>query len=231
MNFWRTLADLLLPRHCVVCDAELACSEEYVCNVCLMKHHMIHWSSAEDNPLLRVLWNSHDVERAGSSFFYNTSQEFHNLFLEIKYHGCPHLGKIMASEAFPYWQTLGLGVGADCIIPVPLSRRRRLQRGYNQSEWIARGVSEVSGIPVRTDILRRVKDNESQTHKNAWQRKENTRGIFAVREDCESLDGKTILLVDDIFTTGATIAACIHALKESFPLVSIHVYTLGRAGG
>ena len=116
------------------------------------------------------------------------------------------------------------------MIPVPLSWKRRLKRGYNQAEWIARGVADATGIPLCLDVLARRKDNETQTHKSASQRQENTRGIFVAKNGRTNLDGKTVLLVDDIMTTGATIGDSIRALRETFPTVRVQVYTLGWAG-
>jgi ComF family protein len=230
MSFWRTLADLLLPRHCVVCGAELDSTEQDLCNVCLCRIVHVTWTSAVDNPLLRTLWDRHEVDAAGCSFYYNSSSDFHNIFIAIKYKGCPKLGERLARLSFPLWHTLGLGQGADYIIPVPLSMRRRLKRGYNQAEWIARGVAASTGIPLCTDVLVRRKSNETQTHKTAGQRQENTRNIFEARKDRTNLNGRTVLLVDDIMTTGATISDSIRALREVFPTVRVQIYTLGWAG-
>lgn len=230
MSFWRTLADLLLPRHCVVCGAELDGTEQDLCNVCLCRMLPVTWESTTDNPLLRLLWDRHDVEAAGSSFYYNASSDFHNVFIAIKYQGCPKLGERLARLSFPVWHTRGLGQNADCVIPVPLSWKRRLKRGYNQAEWIARGVADATGIPLCLDVLVRRKSNETQTHKSASQRQENTRGIFVAKRGRTNLDGKTVLLVDDIMTTGATISDSIRALRETFPTVRVQVYTLGWAG-
>lgn len=230
MSFWRTFLDLLLPRHCVVCNAELDSSEQDLCNVCLCHLLPVTWKSATDNPLLRSVWSRHDVEAAGSSFYYNHTSDFHKLFIDIKYHGCPQIGERMARIAFPIWGERGLGQGISYIIPVPLSFRRKLKRGYNQAEWIARGVSTVTGIPLCTDILKRVKDNESQTHMNATQRQKNSTEIFVAKTSKIDLNGKSILLVDDIMTTGATICDCIRALRQAYPSIRVQIYTLGWAG-
>lgn len=227
MSFWRTLADLFLPRRCAVCNAELDGIEKDICNVCLCKLTPVRWDTVTDNPLLRSLWDKYDVAAAGSSFYYNSASDFHNIFMAIKYYGCPYLGERLARISFPYWSELGLGKGVDYIVPVPLSLKRRLKRGYNQAEWVARGVATSTGIPLRTDILKRNRNNDSQTHKTARERQENTQGIFSVRLGCDSLDNKTILLVDDILTTGSTLCDCIRALREAFPNVKIQVFTLG----
>lgn len=231
MSFWPTLVDLLLPRHCAVCDAELCVTEHALCNVCLYRLQQVVWDDINDNLMLRGLWNRHDVEAAGSSFYYNTSTDFHNLFIFLKYRHRPSVGLHLAQFAFPCLYDLGLGSGADCIVPVPLSIQRQWRRGYNQAEWIARGISKVTGIPVCTAVLKRVRNNPTQTSRTALQRMENTHGIFAVRTKSPDLNGKTILLVDDIFTTGATLGDCVRALRQSFPSVRIHIYTLGWAGG
>lgn len=230
MSFWRTLVDLFLPRHCVVCGTELDSAEQDLCNVCLCRISPVTWTSATDNPLLRVLWDRYDVEAAGSSFYYNASSDFHNVFIAIKYQGCPKLGERLARLSFPLWHARGLGSEADCVIPIPLSVERRLKRGYNQAEWIARGVATSAGIPLCTDVLVRRKSNETQTHKSASQRQENTRGIFVAMAGRTDLNGRTVLLVDDIMTTGATISDGIRALRETFPEVKVQIYTLGWAG-
>lgn len=227
MNFWRTFLDILLPRHCIVCDIELNNSEKDLCNVCLFNTEYIRWEDATDNPFLRIIWNTHNVDAAGSSFYYCPENKFHNIFIAIKYHGCPQVGKKMASLSFPYWKKLGLGNEVDYIIPVPLAKTRKFKRGYNQAEWIAQGVSLCTGIPVNNNILTRIRNNTSQTQKKGHERKENTVNIFAVKQNCCNLNDKTILLVDDIMTTGATLCDCIRALRQHFPTVRIQLYTLG----
>lgn len=230
MSFWLTLADLLLPRHCVVCGAELTSAERDLCNVCLCQLVPVRWSSATDNPLLRILWDKYDVEVAGSSLYYHSHSEYHKIFIAIKYQGCPRLGTKLATQFFLMWYSLGLGVGVDLIIPIPLSLRRRMNRGYNQSEWIAKGVSEVIKVPVCTNILFRRKNNSSQTHKGAHERWSNTLGIFRVKKGQVDLNDKVVMIVDDIMTTGATLCDAMRALREAFPRVRLQVYTLGWSG-
>ena len=227
MSFWRTFLDLLLPRHCVVCDEELNSSETDICNVCLCNVKHIRWESATDNPFLRRIWDKHDVEVAGSTLYYNSSADYHNIFIAIKYQHRPKVGYRLAQLSFPYWQNLGLAKDAVCIIPVPLSRTRMLKRGYNQAEWISKGIAKQTSIPVNNNILVRDKHIRTQTHKNATERWENTQNIFSVKKNAPDLNDKTILLVDDIATTGATLCDCIRALRERFPTIRVHVYTLG----
>ncbi len=230
MSFWHTLGDLLLPRHCAVCDAELGRDESTLCNVCLCHLSQVTWTNIEDNAMLRCLWNRHDVEAAGSAFFYNTSSPYHTLFVLLKYGHRPDVGRHLAQCAFPRWHACGLGSGAAYIVPVPLACSRQWRRGYNQSQWIAQGISRATGIPIEENVLVRQRNNPTQTHRTAQERQDNVAGIFEVSAKSPDLNGKTILLVDDIFTTGATLGDCVRALREAFPRVRIHLFTLGWAG-
>jgi ComF family protein len=100
------------------------------------------------------------------------------------------------------------------IVPLPLSKKKLRKRGYNQCDYIARGISEKTGIPVATGLIKRTKANETQTHKTRDERWENVEGIFTVIKP-EELEKQHILLVDDILTTGATLCSCANAIKSS----------------
>jgi ComF family protein len=112
----------------------------------------------------------------------------------------------------------------DCIIPVPLHRRRQRARGFNQAELLARVVGRWLRLPVETRLLQRVTDTPSQTGLTPAQRVENVRGAFAVRS---KLDRKRILLVDDVCTTGATLDACARVLKRA-GAASVEVAAVAR---
>jgi len=116
----------------------------------------------------------------------------------------------------------GLYAGVDVVVPVPLHLRKRLHRGYNQAEYIARGIAESLGVPVDVHSVRRHRHNPSQALKEHRQRWENVRGIFSVRRPGR-LCGKHILLVDDVLTTGATVTSCAEAILAAVPDVRISI--------
>ena len=127
--------------------------------------------------------------------------------LRLKYGGATYLADFFAA---------GLDLPADweidCIVPVPLHWTRLLRRGYNQSEMLARALAQrYPGLPVRTDVLRRARRTRSQTSLSAAQRKKNLRGAFAA---FPLVEGLSVLLVDDVATTRATLGACARALKR-----------------
>ncbi len=100
------------------------------------------------------------------------------------------------------------------IIPVPLSRKHYLERGYNQAELLARAIAQKTGKKLENKILFKNKNNRTQSGLNARERMENTKNVYEVRQG-KKIRGKNILLVDDIYTTGATVDACSKVLKEN----------------
>ena len=227
MSFFNTFLDFILPRHCAICDRELTSEELHLCNICLVDLRPIRWDSTDDNPAIRTLWGLADVEKAGSALVYGHSLPHFSIFIHFKYGHYPQLARHITRHLFPYWQDRGLADGVDYIVPIPLHWRRRLSRGYNQSEWIARGVSDVTGIPVNTHILRRIRNNPTLTRISTDERQKNTNHIFGISARCPVLDHRTILLVDDILTTGATLTDGIRAIHDKYPNAHIRVFTLG----
>jgi len=130
------------------------------------------------------------------------------------------LGEMMVSY---WWQVRS---PADVIIPVPLHAKRLRERGYNQAALLARELGKGVGLPVLEDALVRVRETSPQVDLNAEERKENVRGAFHCPAD--QLAGKSVLLVDDVYTTGATLEACNLALRQR-GVRAVWALTLARA--
>lgn len=135
----------------------------------------------------------------------------------MKYEGFEKLGVWLGRELGRAIQSTGLQ--ADCLIPIPLHKRKFRERGYNQAELIARGTSEITGICVRSDIVRRWRFTDTQTKLNIEQRKKNMDDAFEVVPGKESaVHHMRCIIVDDVITTGATIQSCageLHAAGAS----------------
>lgn len=118
--------------------------------------------------------------------------------------------------------------GIDFIVPVPLHRKKMRQRGYNQSAELAHGIAELTGLPVREDLVSRVVDTPTQTRLTAEERRENVRDAFRLLQPA-AVANRHILLVDDVLTTNATILSCAEELVKATG-VRISVLTLALAG-
>ena len=145
----------------------------------------------------------------------------------MKYGGRKDLGEVMGRFMAAELSATGFFSDVDVIVPVPLHPRKQKMRGYNQSECIARGVSAVTGIPVDTASVARMRHTETQTRKSSYERWENVDGIFCLRR-ADAFARKHVLIIDDVLTTGATTTACADALKE-VEGVRISVLTLAVA--
>lgn len=218
---------LLFPRCCVVCGSPLAKGEECICAMCNMNLPRTDYHLQKDNPVEQLFWGKVPLERATSFFFYRKGSDFRQILHQLKYGGRKEIGAIMGRYMASELLASGFFEGVDVIIPVPLHKRKQRIRGYNQSEWIARGVAAVTGIPINDESVIRRKNTDTQTRKCAFERWENVDGIFELNHS-ESLVGKHILLIDDVLTTGATTVACISSLME-IEGMRISVLTLAMA--
>ncbi len=228
MSIWTDLWNLFFPRCCVACGRLLATPEEVLCVHCLAGLPRTDFHRQKDNKMEQNFWGKFPVERATSYLHYTKGGAVSRILYDLKYHGYKEIGEAMGRMAAAELLSSGFFEGVDILIPVPLHKRRQRWRGYNQSEWIARGLSKITGIPLHADWMTRSRYTETQTHKGQYGRWENVQDLFACTSPA-ALQGKHVLLVDDVLTTGATLVACADALKD-IPGLRISVFTLARAG-
>ena len=228
ISFWHRLLDLISPRLCVVCGNRLTVTEETLCAKC--NFHLPRTAfhlKAYDNEMAKLFWGQIPVECAAALFYYEAHAETANIVYQLKYRNHPEIGEVMGRMLAKEVLVTGFFDGIDGIVPVPLAKRRQRERGYNQSLEIARGISEVSGLPIVDKLVRRTVFEGSQTSKGRWERNENVEKVFDL-VDGFAAHGKHLLLVDDVVTTGATIIACSKELVKAGD-VRISVLALGFA--
>lgn len=180
-----------------------------------------------ENPVTGLLADREKLNNATAFLFYEKGGHVQELIHSVKYYGNKELGYLLGKQAADELSRNNQDnpfQSVDLIIPIPLHRRKQRKRGYNQSEWIARGMAAVLAVPVDTQSTERLVATESQTGKTGYNRWLNVKDIFVVTQP-EALQGKHILLVDDVITTGATAGACIDALSE-IPDIRISFFSL-----
>lgn len=229
MNTWfHSFWSLLFPRCCVVCGSPLSRGEECLCTCCNINLPRAGFHLRKDNPVECLFWGRiPGLKRASSFLFYRKGSDSRRILHLLKYGGYKELGEVMGRYMAAELSSGGFFDGVDMIIPVPLHRKKQKLRGYNQSEWIARGIASVTGIPLCAECMIREKNTETQTRKSTFERWENVEGIFRLC-DTVHFEGKHVLLVDDVLTTGATTVACASAFARVSG-IRISVLTLAVA--
>lgn len=208
------LFNLISPRQCVMCGCRLSIGEKLICTACNLKLPRTGYSAKPyDNYMAHIFWGRLPIERAVALFFFRAHSDSSNIIYSIKYFGHPEAGAFMGRMAANEFRLNGFFEGIDAIVPVPLARKRQRERGYNQSMEIARGVSEITHLPIISNAVIRKSFAASQTRMNRWQRYENVKDVFVLK-DGSSLTGKHILIIDDVVTTGATVISCATELQK-----------------
>lgn len=239
----RSLADLLLPRRCVVCGQRLNVDEKHICMGCLDDLPLTHYWGQRHNPmadrfngLVQKGLDGKDDSRseryayAAALFFYDAESPYSRITQGLKYSGDILSGRFFGKMLGRMLASAEHFSDVDMVIPVPLHWSRKWKRGYNQAEIIAEEVARELEAALRTDILSRQRNTLTQTALGAEEKAANVHGAFSVTDACVPVP-RHILLIDDVFTTGSTMYACFAALRTAFPdSVRISVATSGVVG-
>jgi ComF family protein len=220
--------DVVFPRYCLVCGKSVfEAYENFLCIACFANLPLFIFSiEAANNPIIKTFWGRCAVSYGGALLVYQSGSPYSQLFKEIKYRDRPDLGRYLG-------YSLGLQMRKrhaealaeiDVWIPVPMTRKKLASRGYNQAVCIAEGMQSSLGICLELNALERIKDRGSQTRKSRIERWLNAKSVYV----CAPLAAhvKHVALIDDVLTTGATIEACVEAIRMKND-VKISVFALG----
>lgn len=227
---WKDLLDGLLPLFfpnvCVVCGDELLPGEEGACLQCLYKLPKTHNFKKLDNDAEKLMAGRIPFERIASYCVYTKGGTLPPLIHHLKYHHNQAIGLLLGRMFGKDLEGSDFLKPVELIVPVPLHPKKEKERGYNQAEIIAKGLSETTGLPMSTGNLLRAVYNPTQTKRSKTQRWENVKDIFKVANP-QLFEEKHLLLVDDVITTGSTLEACGTALITCKNL-KISIVTLGE---
>ncbi|MCU0454770.1 MAG: ComF family protein [Bacteroidales bacterium] len=212
-DVWDDFISLLFPRLCYACGNHLLRNENLICTECYIRIPRTAYHLQEDNPVARLFWGRCRIERAAAFSFYNKDSRIRKLIHNLKYRGVREIGSELGRIYGVSLKDTAFLEGINLIIPVPLHPSKERIRGFNQSSIIATGFSDVTGIPVNGSILVRQGFSESQTRRSRYERWMNVEGIFGVSMP-EMAEGKHVLLIDDVITTGSTLEACANELLK-----------------
>lgn len=197
---------LLFPHICAGCGSDLISNQSQLCLHCISNLPKTDFQFHADNAVEKRFWGRLPPMSAAAQFYFTKDSLMQKLIHQFKYKGNKELGlqmgrmmgeKLKQSERFY----------ADALIPLPLFPAKEKRRGYNQAAVLCEGIAEIMKLPVIKNAVIRPQHTETQTKKGRIERWKNIEGKFLLSRP-ELLRNKSLLLVDDVITTGATIEAC-----------------------
>lgn len=224
--FINTLLDFFIPRICIVCNDKLSAEDDSLCPKCL---HRIKRCQPDfiRSEYKRKFKDENVIKDFISLFIFDDESPLKILTHELKYGRKFRLGGYLGELIFENLKSSILAWNADYIIPVPLHKLKKAERGFNQSYFIAKSLGKQLNIPVRKDIIKRIKFTSTQTTLDANARIKNMKGAFAI-QNRNIPKGKNIILIDDVITTGSTVSECARVLSE-YDTGNIYAVSAGLA--
>ncbi|MDT8401863.1 MAG: ComF family protein [Bacteroidales bacterium] len=204
---------LLFPRLCQACGEPLVRNEDILCTRCMLELPRTNYHLERDNRLEQSFYGRCYIENAAAWTYYRQGGKARKLIHRLKYGKVKPIGPFLGRLYGNILKGSDFCSNIDCILAVPLHSSRERRRGFNQSSLIAGGMAAALNLPFYGNVLRRTEASDTQTNKHRYDRWENVAGIFEVC-DPGAIEGKHVLLVDDVITTGSTIEACANELLK-----------------
>ena len=219
---------LLYPQICFGCGTDEVEKNMPLCPNCIQDLPFTDFFSIPENPIEKIFWGRADIQNAGALLFFTKDSLVQTLITELKYHHNKKVGVL-------FGKLMGDAIAVeekfkqiDLIIPIPINASKINSRGFNQSEVIAIGMQQVWHRPILNNVLIKRSWSNSQTKKNRKARLQQLPDLFFLQKPT-SIEGKHILLVDDVLTTGATLEAAVASLMTGSPAsvsIAVAAYTL-----
>ena len=227
-NYLNAFLHLLYPQVCFGCGTDQIIKAMPLCYKCILDLPSTDFFSIKENPIEKIFWGRADIESAGALLFFTKDSLVQKLITQLKYNHNKKVGIL-------FGQLMGKAIAKeekfkqiDLMIPIPILNSKIQSRGYNQSQVIAIGMQQVWNKPIFCDVLIKRSWSNSQTKKNRNARLQQVPDLFILQKPT-SINGKHILLVDDVLTTGATLEAAIATLMFGSPAsisIAVAAYTL-----
>ncbi len=207
--------EILYPPFCISCEIRLKSDESRICSKCWNQFPTLERSDSSYVKTRERFQSEGIISDCLAPFSFEKEGTLQRVIHFLKYEGFTSFGVRLGEEIGRAILSTQEMKSADILVPIPLHQLKRRERGYNQSDYICKGISLLTNIPVRPSLLKRVRYTQSQTKLNQVERSENVNGAFRINSSKNKiLQGKTIILVDDVITTGATMRACAEELKQ-----------------
>lgn len=229
INNWRLdLLQVLYPKNCLICEIETPYSKNSLCAVCESELHFTHFEDFEDpSSLDQLFWGRVPLHATFALLYFEKGNATQTILHTLKYKNNKDIGVYFGRQiGLKLSKSLAFS-DLDILITIPLHPKKEFERGYNQSEQLAIGLSEQLEIPIDKNVLKRVSFSESQTKKGKLMRWETMQERFITTPTTKNY--QHIGIIDDVITTGSTLEVCVRLIQEIFPNAKISVIALAVA--
>jgi ComF family protein len=223
----RNFINLIFPNYCLACQTILVKSERWLCTGCFVDLPETNYHTEVNNPIAQKFYGRVPTKYVMAMYKFRMGNKVQQLIHQLKYGNQPEIGEMVGKMYGVQLTKINWKPKFDCIVPVPLHPRRLRQRGYNQSDYFAKGIASLLEIPWHSNCLKRAKNTVTQTQQNKVERLDNLMDAFYV-VNSQLIQHKHVLLVDDVVTTGATLEACALPLLKA-EVKAISIATIGVA--
>lgn len=224
---WKDFINLIYPNQCRACGNNLVNGESVICTFCNFRLPKTNFHLYDDNPVIKNFWGKVLVQHACAYYYFHKGEHVQHLIHGLKYKGEKDVG-IKIGELYGHeLKEDHKYAKVDYIVPVPLHKARERSRGYNQAAVFGEGLAKSMSKIVLNDFLVRQKATETQTKKHRFNRFENMKDVFEINNPSK-YSNKTFLLVDDVITTGSTLASCAQELLK-IPGAKVNIAAMAYA--
>ncbi len=200
------LLSLIFPHTCAACGTNQLVADAGICSTCLFNLPQTGFLQQAHNEVEKIFYGRIPVLHAATATYFTQKSMVQSVLHQLKYSFRKELGLQLGAWMGHQLLSSNWHSSIDYLLPMPLHPKRKATRGYNQAELLARGIEKQTTIPCLADLAERISATQSQTTRHRTERWENMREVFRIR-DASEIEGKHVLLIDDVITTGASMEA------------------------
>lgn len=218
---------MIFPENCIECNTELTNQEKHICLFCITSLKKTYFETfSEASALDKIFWGRIVISNTYAHFYFESNTAARKILHELKYKHKPNLGVYFGEEIGKRLIKSDKYKTIDALVPVPLHHKKAFDRGYNQSEMLAKGIGSVLKVPIFKNIIQKTTHTSSQTKKNKIERWDNVTNIFKSKK---LNNFKHVAIIDDVITTGSTTESLALELKKVNPTIEISIIALAFA--